>query len=188
MYHYTVNADDTVTSGTMPTEWDSSVSTSDDRIKHNEKLDGLKVINQLNPMRYFKTNKAYCENFHFDLDNSGNPITDEPYTIETGLIAQEVRKIPELEHLVYGEDWYDLDKEMKEMIERGEDIPDMDISRNHIDMSGNKIPRKLKLRYKDIFVYNIAATQELYKENQELKTEVTTLKAELAAIKAHLGI
>ena len=55
-------------------------------------------------------------------------------------------------------------------------------------MSGNKIPRKLKLRYKDIFVYNIAATQELYKENQELKTEVTTLKAELAAIKAHLGI
>ena len=51
---YTVNADDTVTSGTMPTEWDSSVSTSDDRIKHNEKkLDGLKVINQ------YKSNEIF---------------------------------------------------------------------------------------------------------------------------------
>ena len=189
IYHYTTSSSDTVTSGTMPTEWDASVSTSDDRIKHNEKnIDGLKVINKLNPMRYFKTNKPYSENFHFDLDNSGNPITDEPYTIETGLIAQEVRKIPELEHLVYGEDWYDLDKELEEMRENGEDIPEMDLSGNHIDMSGNKIPRKLQLRYKDIFVYNIAATQELYKENQELKTEVATLKSELAAIKQHLGI
>ena len=189
IYHYTTSSSDTVTSGTMPTEWDSSVSTSDDRIKHNEKnIDGLKVINKLNPMRYFKTNKPYSENFHFDLDNSGNPITDETYTIETGLIAQEVRKIPELEHLVYGEDWYDLDKELEEMRENGEDIPEMDLSGNHIDMSGNKIPRKLQLRYKDIFVYNIAATQELSKEVEILKKENQELKDRLTKIEEYLGL
>ena len=44
------------------------------------------------------------------------------------------------------------------------------------------------LRYNDLFCYNIAATKELYKENQELKTNVATLESELAAIKQHLGI
>ena len=34
----------------------------------------------------------------------------------------------------------------------------------------------------DLFVYNIAATQELYKENQELKTKVANLEAKLQSI------
>ena len=39
----------------------------------------------VNPIGYLKQ-KKHCENFHFDLDNSGNPITDDIY--KTGLIAQ----------------------------------------------------------------------------------------------------
>ncbi len=104
---------------------------------------------------------------NFQLDISGNPITDEKYEIETGIIAQQVRNIPELAYCVNQYSEYDA--------------------------SGNE--QKLHLKYQDIFCYNVAATQELDRkvtvletENQELKTEVATLKSELAAIKQHLGI
>jgi len=134
---------------------------SDDRLKHNEKpiTNAINIIKELQPVKYFKTAKMFDENHNFEIDSSGNPITTEDYHIESGLIAQDVKTIPELQYCV------------------GDGIT---------DISGNKQP--YNLNYQDIFVYNIAATQELYKENQELKTEVATLKAELAAIKAHLGI
>ena len=54
------------------------------------------------------------------------------------------------------------------------------------DISGNKQP--YNLNYNDIFVYNIAATQELDRKVIALENENAELKAELAAIKQHLGI
>ena len=51
------------------------------------------------------------------------------------------------------------------------------------------------LKYQDIFVYNIQATQELDRQQQadkakiaSLETKVASLESELAAIKAHLGL
>jgi hypothetical protein len=143
--------------------------TSDDRLKHNEKevVNALDVINKLDVLTYFKSKKKYAENHHYELDQSGNPITDDSYYIETGLIAQRVKEIPELEYCVsYTDPIYEDD--------------------DYGDYAVN---------YRDIFCYNVVATQELDRkvialesENAELKTEVATLKSELAAIKQHLGI
>ena len=51
------------------------------------------------------------------------------------------------------------------------------------------------MRYNDLFVYNIKATQELDRQQQvdkakiaSLETKVASLESELAAIKAHLGL
>ncbi len=142
---------------------------SDDRIKHNEKpiTNALSIILKLKPKHYIKTGtKLYDASHNFQLDASGNPLDAsgntleyiKDYTIETGIIAQEIRNISELKFTVYGKDYEDE-----------EDHP-------------------LGVDYNSIHCTHIAATQELYKENQELKTEVATLKSELATIKAHLGI
>jgi uncharacterized coiled-coil protein SlyX len=68
----------------------SAYLTSDDRIKFNEKslTDGLEVIRQLVPQEYMKSKKINVEE---DLEK------------EIGLIAQEVKEIPQLEHVVVGE-------------------------------------------------------------------------------------
>ena len=68
----------------------TSYLTSDDRIKFNEKslTDGLEVIRQLVPQEYMKSKKINVEE---DLEK------------EIGLIAQEVKEIPQLEHVVVGQ-------------------------------------------------------------------------------------
>ena len=168
----------------------STAVTSDDRLKHNEQNidNALNIINQLKPQKYFKSQKAYDEDYHYQLDASGNPITEDEYIIETGFIAQDVEKIPILNYLVTKIP--DKNKTIKQ--------EKKDSDGNYIlDAYGNKITEevevlalknRLALKYTDIFVMNVAATQELYKENQELKTKVATLESELAAIKQHLGI
>lgn len=67
---------------------------SDDRLKHNEKkiVNGLEIIRKLNPQKYQKT-----KNFK-QPDFSG--IVNEPYIIETGLIAQDVYKINDISYTV----------------------------------------------------------------------------------------
>ena len=47
--------------------------TSDDRIKHNEAdiSNALQIINKLNPKKYFKSQKRYDKDYHYQLDNSG---------------------------------------------------------------------------------------------------------------------
>ena len=67
---------------------------SDDRLKHNEKkiVNGLEIIRKLNPQKYQKT-----KNFKHP-DFSG--IVNEPYIIESGLIAQDVYKINDLSYTV----------------------------------------------------------------------------------------
>ena len=67
---------------------------SDDRLKHNEIniVNGLEIIRKLNPQKYQKT-----KNFKHP-DFSG--IVNEPYIIETGLIAQDVYKINDVSYTV----------------------------------------------------------------------------------------
>ena len=72
----------------------SSLSTSDDRLKHNEVFinNGLNIVKQLKPQIYQKT-----ETFKHP-DFSG--IVNEPYKLEAGLIAQEVLEIDDLSYCV----------------------------------------------------------------------------------------
>lgn len=130
----------------------SFVNASDNRLKHNEKKinNACEILNKLEVLKYFKTSKLYDENHHFQLDGSGNPITDEKYKIETGFIAQEVEKIPELKHLV----------RKGETREDGEEY-------------------SYSLNYQDIFSYNVKATQELDERVKILEAEITNIKAEL---------
>jgi hypothetical protein len=143
---------------------------SDDRLKHNEKnISGIDILKQIQPKKYFKTTNMFDKDHDFELDTSGNPITNEKYIEETGLIAQNILEIEELKSSVNGGDYYDA--------------------------NNNLISRAYSLNYNNIFVYGIQATKELINkvemlenENQELKTKVATLETELAAIKQHLGI
>lgn len=72
----------------------SNVLSSDDRLKHNEIniVNGLEIIRKLNPQKYQKT-----KNFK-QPDFSG--IVNEPYIIESGLIAQDVYKINDISYTV----------------------------------------------------------------------------------------
>lgn len=72
----------------------SFFQTSDDRLKHNEEIinNGLHCIRQLVPQKYQKTKNFKHEDF------SG--ILNEPYILESGLIAQEVEDISDLNFCV----------------------------------------------------------------------------------------
>ncbi|MAW64559.1 MAG: hypothetical protein CMD18_00010 [Flavobacteriales bacterium] len=143
--------------------------TSDDRLKHNEKIitNGLDIINQLEPKKYFKSLKRYDEDHNYDLDSSGNPITDDDYKIETGLIAQQVMIIDDLKYTVDEvEDKYKT-VEKETLDENGDVILDDDgkpviEKKEEIALKG-----RYTVKYQDIFVYNIAATQELDRQLQD---------------------
>ena len=130
------------------------VNPSDDRIKHNEKEieNACEILNKLKALSYFKTTKFYDKNHNFELDSSGNPITEEKYKLEAGFIAQEVEKIPELKYLVR-KGYIDKIKHYKK-----------DASGNEVlDENGEKIIESeedgeeysYSLCYQDIFVYHI---------------------------------
>ena len=67
---------------------------SDDRVKHFEEEipNALELIQQLKPYKYKKTSKIYDEDYTGDIG--------EDWKWEIGLIAQDVEKIPYLEHTV----------------------------------------------------------------------------------------
>ena len=121
----------------------------------------METINKLKIQHYFKTNTFYDASHQFELDNSGNPITDEEYYDEIGIIAQDIKKIPELAFCVDG----------KEEKEETKIHYKKDVSGNFLlDVSGNKIvdfeetikiKTPLYLNYNNIFCYHIQATQEL---------------------------
>ena len=191
----------------------SYVNTSDDRVKHNEQpiTNALSIISNLTPKHYFKTGtKIYdaSHNFTVDasgnpLDSSGNPLTfKEDYTIETGIIAQEIRTIPELRFAVYGEEYTEETITTYKKDNSGNDV---------LDESGNKIvesvetqqkPNTLAVDYNSIHCTHIAATKELHQLVQSQQTtilthettiqsqqqEINSLKQEIQAIKQHLGI
>ena len=79
-----------------------SLTTSDNRIKHNEVIinNGLDVIDQITPKFYQKTDKMLDSDYNGDL--SGHT-----WTYEAGLIAQELLQISDLSYVVSGGDYYD---------------------------------------------------------------------------------
>jgi hypothetical protein len=107
-YALNVNGDG-LFSGTVTSN--GSVLSSDDRIKHNEKpiTNALSIISKLTPKHYFKTkNTLYDPTHNFLLNDQNQPLStsgtplllNKDYTIETGIIAQELQTIPELEFTV----------------------------------------------------------------------------------------
>eukprot|EP00942_MAST-04A_sp_MAST-4A-sp1_P014641 g14641.t1 len=167
----------------------SGTQLSDNRIKHNEKplSNALKIINKLKPQKYFKSFKMYDENHHYELDSNGNPITNDKFSIETGLIAQDIQQIEELSYLVKEMPDKSYTEEIDVLDENGEEV---------FDNSGNKqkttkvisVPSRLSLSYNDIFVYNIKATQELHAENEKLKNKFSEMKEDVKLLKALLGV
>jgi hypothetical protein len=78
--------------------------TSDDRLKHNEVkiVNGLDIIRQLQPQKYQKTSQKKVADYVGSLE-------DNTWIWESGLIAQEVLKIPDLSYCVdFVEDTYTL--------------------------------------------------------------------------------
>ena len=72
----------------------SSIGSSDDRLKHNEVdvQDALSTIRKLRAQKYQKTSEPKDADFTGELT--------ENYYEETGFIAQDVLKIPELSYCV----------------------------------------------------------------------------------------
>jgi len=87
-------------SGTMTAG--STNVTSDDRVKHNEAVivNGLTIIDQLNPKFYQKTLTLLDASYNGDLSG-------QAWTYEAGLIAQEVLQVPDLSFVVSGGDYYE---------------------------------------------------------------------------------
>ena len=148
---------------------------SDDRLKHNESPieNALTAINQIEVRSYFRTFTHHKAEHNFELDDEGNPITDEEYVHEVGVIAQQLQTIDGFRKKVTSSE------EPAQQSDEGE----------------QETVTTLSVNYNDIFMYNVQATQELYRHQQadkakiaELENEVATLKSELAAIKSHLGI
>jgi hypothetical protein len=141
----------------------STTTSSDDRIKHNETniSNAINIINKLQPKKYIKTKQLYNRNHNFRLDSNGVPIDNYgnklniDYSIETGLIAQDLLEINELSHVVNGHSY---------------------------DINGNLIEPKdkpLNVKYNDIFVYTLQALKELIQKNNDLENKVLSLENKL---------
>ena len=122
------------------------------------------MIKKLEVKKYYKSEKIYDRNHHYELDSSGNPITDDKYVEECGIIAQQIKTIPELAFCVNGEE------EIEETV------------KNYKDGSEETVTKQtpLGVNYTNLFCYNIQAVQELY-------AKVQTLEARLAALENNVG-
>ena len=87
-----------------------TILSSDDRLKHNETIPTtpLDTIMKLTPKQYLKTRTMYDASHNFTVDAHGNPMNangmllleNNDYTKETGIIAQDLQSIPELNYTV----------------------------------------------------------------------------------------
>jgi hypothetical protein len=162
---------------------DGTAVSSDNRLKHNEEVvtNGIDIIRQLTPKKYFKSTKTYDENHHYELDSSGNPITDDAYKIETGLIAQEVLEIPEISHLV--KLIPDKSRTEKRVIKDSSGNPILDDEGNHTYEEINvEVGERYTLNYQDVFVYNVEATKQLINKVETLEALVASLTSRLEAL------
>jgi len=160
---------------------------SDDRIKHNEVIitNALSILSNINPKRYFKTTGSFYDASHnfqlndngIPIDNSGNTmIINKDYKIEIGIIAQEMRAIPELQFAVYGEEYTEETITTYRKDNSGNDV---------LDESGNKMvesvetqqqPNSLGVDYNSIHCTHIAATKELHQIVQNQQIQIETIK------------
>jgi hypothetical protein len=111
--------------------------TSDDRLKHNEVNinNGLDVIDKLTPKFYQKTQVLLDASYNGDLSGYA-------WTLEAGLIAQELLKINDLSFTVGGGDYYE-----QTYIIRNSNY---DLSANNYEVSANNYEpsaNNYKLRY-----------------------------------------
>jgi hypothetical protein len=117
----------------------SSVS-SDDRLKWEEEdiRNGLEVINKLKPQIYWKGEELNVEP------------SEEERTRESGYIAQEVKRIPELAHIV--KQVYDKDN----------------------------TPERYFLDYTQIHAYHTSAIQQLHKLVKEQNDRILALESKIS--------
>ena len=140
-----------------------SWSASDDRVKHNEKAveNAIETIKKLEVKKYFKSEKIYDRNHHYELDGSGNPITDDKYVEECGIIAQQIKTIPELAFCVNGEE------EIEETV--------IDYKDGSEETVIKQTP--LGVNYTNLFCYNIQAVQDLIKKVELLEQQLQALQS-----------
>ena len=173
----TVNATGSIIANT-------TITNSDDRLKHNEKLidNAISIINKLNPMRYFKTAELKDKSYNFPLDISGVPITTMNYHEETGIIAQDIYTIPELsytlrvgnDNMPYGIDYNSIfcthiaaTKELYSIINN----------------------QKLMIEQQEQEIENLKlANQDMNNQLNTVLNENNTLKDDIIFIKNYLGI
>jgi len=154
----------------------SGYISSDDRIKYNEQVintsSALSLINQLNPQQYEKIiEEPYnAEGNWIPTDQEWITKRDEKiigtdgsetnvwkYEIEAGLIAQDIRQIPEFAFCVNGDE---------------------------IDENGKQQP--LRLDYNNISAYHIAATKELTTQLNAEKEKTATQQTQIADLLARV--
>ena len=172
---------DGIFSGTVTSN--GSILTSDDRIKHNEEriTNALSTISKITPKHYFKTsNKLYDSSHNFILNTNNEPVTtsnhrltiNEDYTIETGIIAQEIQNIPELRFAI------------QNTIPLGIDYNSIHCT--HIAAT-NELHQLVKTQQTEIEQQQ-TEIENLKLVNQDLNNQFNQFIQELQNIKQHLGI
>jgi hypothetical protein len=151
-------------------------NTSDDRLKHNEVtiVNGLDVIDRLTPKFYQKTQIMLDASYNSDL-------SENTWSYETGLIAQELLQISDLSFVVSGGDYY----EEKYIYKRQTNDPsnanydpsnaNYDISNANYDICYNLITQTYNVNYNSIFVYGLAAIKELHAKVKSQETIISSL-------------
>jgi len=160
-----------------------SVLSSDDRIKHNEQpiTNALSTISKITPKHYFKTkNTLYDADHHFPLNSQNQPISasgtplilNKDYTIETGIIAQEIKAIPELSFAVQNTTPLGVDYNS--------------IHCTHI--AATKELHQLVQSQQTTIEEQQNDIEHLKLVNQDINTQLNTALTELQTIKHYLGI
>jgi|LakMenEpi03Aug12_release.lakeMendotaPanAssembly.Ray.scaffolds.fasta_scaffold21095_2 hypothetical protein len=153
---------------------------SDDRLKHNEVIitNGLEVIDKLTPKFYQKTQVLLDASYNGDLSAYS-------WSLEAGLIAQEVLQISDLSYVVGGGDYYEqkyIYKRQTNDLSYNYYEPSANyyepsanyykLGANNYEISSNLITQAYNLNYNSVFVYGLAAIKELH---TKVKTQETTI-------------
>jgi hypothetical protein len=156
-YRFQINGSGLASGGTF--------DNSDDRIKFNEEsinsVSALSIINQLQPQKYEKITELPQDisGTWMPADTEWSTVKDNyVWNLEAGLIAQDVRDIPELAFAVNGEE---------------------------VNSEGTQIP--LSINYNDIYAYHIAATKELSSQLDTEKAKTTTLETQMTAANTQIN-
>ena len=136
---------------------------TDNRYTHNEQIisNSISIIEQLTPKYYIKTNEIYEQDHNFELNNEGEPVDssnnklDIEYTLEAGLIAQDIFQISELQHAVEG----------IESTSNGSLVLPQD--------------KAIGVNYNSILVYTIQALKEVISKNRELENKINDLESKI---------
>ena len=161
----------------------TSNQSSDDRIKHNEEpiTNALSILAKITPKHYFKTGSTlYDASHNFALNDQNHPLSEsgspllfkKDYTIETGIIAQEIQSIPELKFAVQNTTPLGVDYNS--------------IHCTHI--AATKELHQLVQSQQTIIEEQQQEIEHLKLVNQDINVQLNTAISELQTIKHYLGI